>query len=127
MRKLLFMLILSGFSLGCLGQTLNEVKIKKMMLGTWINLDDSALTVNITKDSIEECTNGSYPEADFYTYKISRHNCNNSVSGSSPTGYYLTKKDRDDGECLCGVIQTVSADQITITFADDSLMLKRIR
>jgi hypothetical protein len=126
MRRLLFLLFLSGFSLGCLGQNLNEVKLRKMLVGRWLNLDDSALTVKITRDSIVQSTNGTYPEADLYTYRITRHNCDNKDSIKSPIGYYLKEKDTDDGECLCGAIQSISKDSVRITFTDDLLVLKRI-
>jgi len=127
MKRLMYVVILSGLSFSCFGQSLNETKLHSLLIGNWVNLDDSVLTVSISRDSIIEFTNGVQPEADLYTYHITRHNCDQKTFQKSPTGYYLTEKDRDDGECHCGAIQTVSTDRVTITFPDDLLILKRIQ
>lgn len=126
MKKIYYTLFFLVFSAACFGQSLNEAKLKSLLIGYWRNLDDSALTVKITRDSIIESTNGIYAEADLYTYRISRQGCAEKPLDKSPTGYYLNEKDTDDGERLCGSIQSVSKDEITITFADDLLILKRI-
>ena len=126
MRRLFYFTLLSCLSINCLGQALNETKLRSILVGKWINLDDSVLTVSISKDSIIEFTNGNQPESDLFTYRITRHNCDHKTFNKSTTGYYLTEKDKDDGECHCGAIQNVSRDEVTITFADDLLILKRI-
>lgn len=126
MRKLACIVFFSGLTVCCMGQTINESKLRNLLVGKWVNLDDSVLTVSISKDSIIEFTNGIQPEADQFTYKISKHNCDQKAFDKSTTGYYLTEQDKDDGECHCGAIQNISNDQITITFADDLLILKRL-
>ncbi len=127
MKKVFYSILFLLFSVACFGQHINEPKLKSFLVGHWQNLDDSALTVKITNDSIIQSTNGIYAEADFYTYRISRHGCHGNSTIISPTGYYLTEKDSDDGELLCGSVEFASKDQITITFPDDLLVLKRIR
>lgn len=126
MKKVFYLLFFLLFSVACFGQNLKETTLKSYMMGYWLNLDDTALTVNITRDSIIQSTNGSYAEADLYTYRITRHGCRGNRD-KSPTGYYVTEKDSDDGESLCGTVLMASKNQITISFPDDLLVLKRIR
>jgi hypothetical protein len=126
MKKIYYSMLLLLVSAACFGQGINEKKLKSLLIGEWRNLDDSALTVKITQDSIIQCTNGIYAESDLYTYHISRKGCQGNCAGKSSTGYYVNEKDTDDGENLCGSIQSVSKDQITIVFADDLLVLKRM-
>ncbi len=126
MKKIIYSIFLLMITTACFGQNINETKLKSILIGEWRNLDDSALTVKITRDSIIQSTNGVYAEADMFIYHINRNGCHGKSTAKSQTGYYVNEKDTDDGETLCGSIQSISKDQVTITFADDLLVLKRI-
>lgn len=107
MKKAVFLLIFSVFTLYCFGQATNLDTAKKQLQGTWLSRGDSISELLITADSITTFRfklNG----VTRCTYSLSTTPCEKVIKFPANTGIYILEKYPNDTWC-CSLAQINSA------------------